>query len=658
MPALTIDIEARFAQFQDSLDKVAKSSARSVKQIDTAFAGIGTALAGIGVSLSIGAVISQIKGVADSMAALDDAAEQTGASVESLSSLLNTLQPSGASLEQITDIAGKLTKSMVGAGEETGKAAEAFKAIGVSTRDAAGNLRSIDDVLYDVAIALNQYADGSNKVAIAQALLGKSGAQYLPLLKDLATTERQAASVTTEQAAAAEALQKAWGRLAVEGDRLKNQIIGPLILALSEVANRFGIAQRAGAGFFASLGASLRDNQNARGQLEEVERNIAKAKELQGSLDRLGVVGSVLAGPAKLLAGANLSGLEQSRDKLRAQVAILDAAEKSLRDAERAGSGPLKQAPAISGGGSGAAAKAAKDQLREVEDYAQRIQSEVAQAIQQSDVIRAREYADKIAALDRLFFDGGLNVEVYQSALDKIAGTKPPKDITDELERQAQAIRNSIDPLSKFRKELELIQQLEAGGFLSPTDANLKRFLVGNEIDGAFGNIQSNLKETSDLARDLGLTFTSAFEDAIVEGRAFSEVLKGLEKDILRIITRKLVTEPLSDAISGAIKGVGSSGGGNIISSIGTWLGGMFGGARASGGPVSAGKVFAVGERGPELFIPSVPGVIMPNHAMQMGGGMTVQMTVVTPDAASFRRSEGQIGLKLASVASAGRRFA
>jgi phage-related minor tail protein len=84
----------------------------------------------------------------------------------------------------------------------------------------------------------------------------------------------------------------------------------------------------------------------------------------------------------------------------------------------------------------------------------------------------------------------------------------------------------------------------------------------------------------------------------------------------------------------------------------------MFGGARASGGPVSAGKVFAVGERGPELFIPSVPGVIMPNHATQMGGGMTVQMTVVTPDAASFRRSEGQIGLKLASVASAGRRFA
>ena len=656
MPALTIDIEARFAQFQDSLDKVAKSSARSVKQIDTAFAGIGTALAGIGVSLSIGAVISQIKGVADSMAALDDAAEQTGASVESLSSLLNTLQPSGASLEQITDIAGKLTKSMVGAGEETGKAAEAFKAIGVSTRDAEGNLRSIDDVLYDVAIALNQYADGSNKVAIAQALLGKSGAQYLPLLKDLATTERQAASVTTEQAAAAEALQKAWGRLAVEGDRLKNQIIGPLILALSEVANRFGIAQRAGAGFFASLGASLRDNQNARGQLEEVERNIAKAKELQGSLDRLGVVGTVLAGPAKLLSGANLSGLEQSREKLRAQVAILDAAEKSLRDAERAGSGPLKQAPAISGGGSGAAAKAAKDQLREVEDYAQRIQSEVAQAIQQSDVIRAREYADKIAALDRLFFDGGLNVEVYQSALDKIAGTKPPKDITDELERQAQAIRDSLDPLEKFRKELELIQQLEAGGFLSSTDANLKRFLVGNEIDGAFGNVQDGIKKTDDLARDLGLTFTSAFEDAIVEGRAFSEVLKGLEKDILRIITRKLVTEPLSDAISGAIKGVGSSGG--IIGSIGSMLGGIFGGARASGGPVSAGKVFAVGERGPELFIPSVPGTIMPNHATQMGGGMTVQMTVVTPDAASFRRSEGQIGLKLASVASAGRRFA
>ncbi|MGE8103553.1 phage tail tape measure protein [Allorhizobium sp. NPDC080224] len=40
-------------------------------------------------------------------------------------------------------------------------------------------------------------------------------------------------------------------------------------------------------------------------------------------------------------------------------------------------------------------------------------------------------------------------------------------------------------------------------------------------------------------------------------------------------------------------------------------------GARAAGGPVSAGKTYLVGERGPELFSPSNAGVITPNHALR-----------------------------------------
>ncbi len=42
-----------------------------------------------------------------------------------------------------------------------------------------------------------------------------------------------------------------------------------------------------------------------------------------------------------------------------------------------------------------------------------------------------------------------------------------------------------------------------------------------------------------------------------------------------------------------------------------------FGGARAGGGPVSAGSAYLVGERGPELFLPGTSGSIIPNHALQ-----------------------------------------
>lgn len=50
-----------------------------------------------------------------------------------------------------------------------------------------------------------------------------------------------------------------------------------------------------------------------------------------------------------------------------------------------------------------------------------------------------------------------------------------------------------------------------------------------------------------------------------------------------------------------------------------------FGGFRAAGGAVSAGKSYVVGERGAEMFVPSTSGTIIPNGAM---GGSTFNITV------------------------------
>jgi phage-related minor tail protein len=50
-------------------------------------------------------------------------------------------------------------------------------------------------------------------------------------------------------------------------------------------------------------------------------------------------------------------------------------------------------------------------------------------------------------------------------------------------------------------------------------------------------------------------------------------------------------------------------------------IGGIFG-KRAGGGPVNSGSPYIVGERGPELFVPSMSGQVVPNYAM--GGATTV----------------------------------
>lgn len=137
-------------------------------------------------------------------------------------------------------------------------------------------------------------------------------------------------------------------------------------------------------------------------------------------------------------------------------------------------------------------------------------------------------------------------------------------------------------------------------------------------------------QRTSDIGRQLGLTFTSAFEDAISKGKDFGTVLTSLGEDLAKLIIRFTVLEPLARSVQGLFSGSGSSdgsGGGGFLSTIGSALGSYFGGgatpvagARANGGPVAGGSSYLVGERGPEIVNFSASGTVTPNHAM---GGVT-----------------------------------
>ena len=135
-----------------------------------------------------------------------------------------------------------------------------------------------------------------------------------------------------------------------------------------------------------------------------------------------------------------------------------------------------------------------------------------------------------------------------------------------------------------------------------------------DRIVKGIAGISTEIEKTTDFAKDLGLTFSSAFEDAIVGGGKFSDVLKGLEQDILRIVTRKQVTEPLGNAVTGAIR-AGTSGGGFDIGAI---FSSFFGGF-ADGGYIPPGKWGMTGERGPEPVFGGRTGVtVRPNSSMGM----------------------------------------
>jgi phage-related protein len=65
-----------------------------------------------------------------------------------------------------------------------------------------------------------------------------------------------------------------------------------------------------------------------------------------------------------------------------------------------------------------------------------------------------------------------------------------------------------------------------------------------------------------------------------------------------------------------------------IVKGIGGLIDNIFGGGKAAGGPVSGGTSYLVGERGPELFVPTGNGSIIPNN--RLGGGSTIINLSVT----------------------------
>jgi phage-related minor tail protein len=96
-----------------------------------------------------------------------------------------------------------------------------------------------------------------------------------------------------------------------------------------------------------------------------------------------------------------------------------------------------------------------------------------------------------------------------------------------------------------------------------------------------------------------------------------------------------------------------SNSGGGGQGGIGSLLGNLFGGARAKGGPVTAGQAYLVGEQGPELFVPGSSGGIVPNGALRPGAAVNapvVNVTITTPDAGSFLASRRQVEAALAGA--------
>lgn len=228
-------------------------------------------------------------------------------------------------------------------------------------------------------------------------------------------------------------------------------------------------------------------------------------------------------------------------------------------------------------------------------------------------------------------------IEALQHEIELLRQRSGLRAERDEKSRIGGLVKSGPNAQAEeqLRKAKELKDALDVG--------KIELAQYEDALDGVFGKVGDGVGKTKSMAEELGLSFTSAFEDAIVGGKGLRETLKGLQQDILRIVTRKMVTEPLGNAIT---KMLGGSGG--IGDGIGKFFGNIFSGifGRAAGGPVTANTPYWVGERGvPELFVPRQSGTIM--TADSVGGSMVPSVNLTQyfniPPGTDYRTQQ-QIG--------------
>lgn len=190
-------------------------------------------------------------------------------------------------------------------------------------------------------------------------------------------------------------------------------------------------------------------------------------------------------------------------------------------------------------------------------------------------------------------------------------------DLTRQFDAYNQAVNLSTaglegatPVLAEYARQQELLTTLLEAGIITEAQFGEEVERTSERLREQIEEIQRRGERTGQFANQLGLSFSSAFEDAILKGKSFSDVLKGLEQDIARIIIRSAVTAPLANAI-----------GGGVQSLMGSF---SFGGARADGGPVIGGMAYLVGERGPEIVVPRSSGTVIANDRI---GGPSITQT-------------------------------
>ena len=618
LATLSIDLIAKVASFEKDLQRTVKVVESSSRDMSNAIGLVKSGLAGLVGAFSVGVAVNFVKSTINSVDALNDLKDATGASIENLSALEDIALRSGNSVDSMADSLVKFNKVLneAKAGSDLDKT---LKSIGLNAEE----LRKIDpaEALQKTAQALATYADDGNKARLIQELFGKSIREAGPWLKDLAEAGKLVGTVTKAQADEAERFNKELAKLSKNATDAARALVSDLVPVLNSLFADF---------------RSLKSNFSLAGLASEV---IDADKALKALQSRKGGLFN--------FAGNLDAEIDKAADRLKKAKAAFNAADTQPRSAkeEFLASGRrqrnLKSAPNPAGGTGPKKAKTEiDDNAQALAQYVRGLEKATETSLDLSEVEKARIFlttigtTGEVAQVRELVLGMAKRIDQEKELAEllkfkRAAATAAGDAVNKENEFFAAAIAGT--PTAKLEKQradmMKLAEGFQTGAFGNPESMAAMQ-LYGEAASAMLGNLGGDVKEVEGDFASLGATFSSSLEDAIVNGNGLRSVIQGLGQDILRITVRKTITEPIGNALTGAFSGF------SLSKLFGFADGGVMTGrgplplrAYASGGVAASPQLAMYGEGStPEAFVPLPDGRSIP--VTMKGGAQAVNIVI------------------------------
>jgi lambda family phage tail tape measure protein len=216
----------------------ARGAAMSFTALKGAVAGFGAAIAGSAIVGGLGAIVKRSIDAGDELFNLQ---AKTGIAASALIGLGNAAKLADVDQATLGKSLTRLSVNLVKAAEGNDGLAQKFKALGVSVKDANGQVVPADRALKQIADRFADMPDGAQKAAAAVALFGKSGADLIPLLNEgAAAMEKFTYKVGDDFAARSDLFNDTITTLGIQAQGFGLELTDALLPALQSILEVFG----------------------------------------------------------------------------------------------------------------------------------------------------------------------------------------------------------------------------------------------------------------------------------------------------------------------------------------------------------------------------------------------------------------------------------